>query len=172
MPLSLQDYMTLPAMVADIRAMEQTIDKRSSEARSNKLRETAKQLIDGAARLVAAAKAENAPADNLTELVNDLLAFEREQAASLAEARRLHGSFPKLPTRVPAHQAEELASARRSREHGLTVLDETIELSVGVIEAARDARWQLAALRTEREDQGDEPVIGSVGEFDRQYVRG
>jgi hypothetical protein len=118
---------------------------------------SAGRIVSGAERLVAESKA-NPPA-NLDEIIRGLQELEirpswfRLDPVAFAQAREKFGQRESTRSRLRA-----LTLVRRFED--LAARFE--ELSVAQLEALRDARWQLMALRAEK-NRADEQRVGFDG---------
>ena len=158
-PLRIEDYVS--PLPTSLEAEEGDLSQVKKITRSVAQTERRVALtVEGIERLLRKVKAE--PPTNLDEVILHLQEMEESAAADLAPAARA----------LNAHR-EVLAEAAspRLRLEGLTLLERLGRSLAPGLEALRDARWELMALRSEL-NRGHEERVAFDGSRSLQELLG
>ncbi len=128
-------------------------------AQASCFEESARALISGCGRLTRDVQA--AAPENLTEVIDRLRA---EEGRTVAAFQAMFGEIEKALATI----RQTLPSPERKRLREL--LTSVRKTAVEAMEALRDCRWQLIAVRAEHEDEGEAPLFDNPTELLR-YLR-
>lgn len=107
----------------------------------------------GLERLIA--EADSSPLD-LDRAISELEEIEAGVSRILSDSAKMRREAPIIRSRVARQGASERV---REMTYFANVAEEWFRATKAVLPAIRDARWQLMAIRAEKEDAGDAPTF-------------